>query len=67
MLIAFHTSHSLHTKGHSRAEKNIFKLYIKILFPKCINLDKSIMRWLHNMSIKQTIPKPKTNRRKIRL
>ena len=48
-------------KGHSGAEKNILKHYTKFLFPKCTNLDKSIMQRLHNMSIKQTIPKPKTN------
>ena len=42
MLTAFHTSHSLHTKGHSGAEKNLFKFYTKISFLKCIDLDKSI-------------------------
>ena len=33
MLIAFHTSHSLHTKGHSGAEKNILKFYTIFFFP----------------------------------
>ena len=66
MLIAFHISHSLHTKGHSGAEKNMLKFYTTFLFPKCTNLDKSIMQRLLNMSIKQTKPKTKTNRRKTR-
>ena len=30
MLLAFHTSHTLHTKGHSGAEKNILKLYTNV-------------------------------------
>ena len=55
MLIAFHTSHSLHTKRHSGAT---------FLFLKCSNLTKSILQRLHNMSIKQTISKLKTNRKK---
>ena len=44
MLKVFHTSHSLHTKGHSGAEKNIFEFYTKFLFPKRTNLDESIMQ-----------------------
>ena len=44
MLIAFHTSQSSHTKGHSGAEKNIFKFHTKISFPKCTSLDKSTMQ-----------------------
>ena len=59
MLVAFHTSHSLHSKGAEK--KNVFKNYTKFLLPKCTNLDKSIIQRLHNMSIKQTIPRPKTN------
>ena len=66
MLIAFHTSHCLPTKGYSGAEKNIFKFYTKLLFPKCTDLDKKNMQGLHKMSIKQTIPKSNTNRRKTR-
>ena len=31
MLIAFHTSHSLHTKGHSEAEKKHSQILYKIL------------------------------------
>ena len=33
MLIAFHTSHSSHTKGHSGTEKNILKLIQNFYFP----------------------------------
>ena len=62
MLLAFLTSHSLHTKEHSGAEKT-YSNFIQMFFAKCINLNKIIMQRLHNMSIKQTIPKPKTNRR----
>ena len=32
MLIAFHTSHSLHTKGHSGAEKT-YSNFIQFFFP----------------------------------
>ena len=39
MLIAFHTSHSLHTKGPSGSEKNLIKVNSKCYFPKCTNLD----------------------------
>ena len=66
MLIAFHTSHYLHTKGQSGAEKKTLKFYKKNVFPKSTKLDQSILQRLHNMSVKQTIPKPKTNRRKTR-
>ena len=41
--------------------KNILELYTKFLFPKCTNLYKSIMQRLYNMSIEQTLSKPKTN------
>ena len=44
ILIAFSISHTQNTKRHSGSEKNILELYKKILFPKCINLDKSIMQ-----------------------
>ena len=66
MFIAFHTSHSSHTKGHSGAEKTYSIFIQKILFPKCSNLGKSIMQQLHIMPIKQTIPKQKINCRKTR-
>ena len=33
MLIAFHTSHSLHTKGHSRAEKTFSNFIQSFYFP----------------------------------
>ena len=44
ILIAFNISHTQNTKGHYGSEKNILKLYTKFLFPKCTNLDKSIMQ-----------------------
>ena len=66
MLIAFHTFRSLHLKGHTKGHKKILKFCSKFPFPKCTNLDKSIMQRLHSMSIKQTIPKLKTNRSKTR-
>ena len=59
MLTVFHTSHSLHTKGQSGAEKNIFKFYKKNLFPKCTDLDKSIMQRLQNMSANKPYPNQK--------
>ena len=58
MLTAFHTSHSLHTKGHSGAEKTYSK------FTQCTDLDESIIQRLHNMSMKQIIPNSNTNCRK---
>ena len=44
MLIAFHTFHSLHTKGHSGSEKTYSNFIQKFLLSKCTNLDKSIMQ-----------------------
>ena len=52
MLIAFNTSHTLHTKEHSA--------------PQCTNLSQSILQRLYNMPNKKTLPKSKTNRRKTR-
>ena len=59
MLTAFQSSPSLHTKGHSGAEKNISKFYTKFLFPKCTDLDKSFMQWLHNMTFNNPYPNQK--------
>ena len=51
MLIAFNTSHTLHTKGHSGSEK-IYSNFIQKFFLQCTNLDQSIMQRLYNMPIK---------------
>ena len=39
ILLAFHISQPLTTKGHAESEKNIFKFYTKFLLSKCINLE----------------------------
>ena len=51
MLIAFNTSHTLHTKGHSGSEK-IYSNFIQKFFLQCTNWDQSIMQRLYNMPIK---------------
>ena len=63
MLIAFHTSHSLHTKGHSGAEKKFSNFIQNFYFPNEPIWIKKYLQRLHNMSIKQIIPKLKTNLR----
>ena len=59
MLLAFQSSPSLHTKGHSGAEKNISKFYTKFLFPNGTDLDKNFMQWLHNMTFNKPYPNQK--------
>ena len=61
MLIAFHTSHSLHTKGHSGAEKKHSQTLYKILFTKCSNLDKVLC----NNCITCQLNKPYPNQKQI--
>ena len=50
MLIAFNISHTQNTKGHSGSEKT-YSNFTQNFFPKCTNLDQSIMQGLQKMSI----------------
>ena len=61
MLIAFHTSHSLHTKGHSGAEKTFSNFIQNIYFPNA----PIWIKVLSNDCIRRQLNKPYPNQKQI--
>ena len=56
MFIAFHTSHSFHTKGHSGAEKNILKFCTNFFLPKAPIWKKVLCNDCITCQINKTYP-----------
>ena len=62
MLIAFHTSHTLHTKGHSGSEKKTYSKFIQVFyFPNA----PIWIKVLTNDCITCQLNKPHPNRKQI--